>query len=295
VSGASGYTSRLENGNEFIRKGAEIMLYVTPLKSSTFSWDVNVNWSLYRRTLKSIFGGAERLNFLRAGERTDAIYTAVWARSPQGEIIHGANGFPQPDPISRKVGHSDPSWIYGVQNTFRYKNISLSVLVDGRVGGKLYSTTIQKMYWGGTHPNTVNADRDRANAGEASYLSPGVVLTGGTVEYDKNGDIISDTRTFAPNETRINYISFAKSFYSGSVTEPGYYDATFLKLREVVLTYNLPAKWLNKVFIKDASVSFIGRNLLLWSGIDHIDPDPGEDNLQTPSARNVGFNINLSF
>jgi hypothetical protein len=219
----------------------------------------------------------------------------VWARSPQGDIVHGANGFPLPDPISRKVGHSDPSWIYGVQNTFRYKNLSLSVLVDGRVGGKLYSTTIQKMFWGGTHPQTVNADRDRANAGEASYLSPGVVQTGGSVEYDKNGDIVSDTRTFAPNETRINYISFAKYYYDGSVAEMGYYDATFLKLREVVLTYNLPAKWFTKLFIKDASVSFIGRNLLLFSDIEHIDPDSGVDDLQTPSARNVGFNINLTF
>jgi TonB-linked SusC/RagA family outer membrane protein len=295
VSQASGYSSRLENGNEFIRKGAEVMLYVTPLKKSDFSWDVNVNWSLYRRTLKSIFGDAQRLNFLRAGERTDAIYTSVWARSPQGEVIHGANGFPLKDPISRKVGHSDPNWIYGIQNTFRYKNVSLSFLFDGRVGGKLYSTTIQKMYWGGTHPNTVNPDRERANAGEASYLSPGVVQTGGSVEYDVNGDIVSDTRTFTPNEQQINYISFAKSYYSGDVEEQGYYDATFMKLREVTLTYNLPEKWLNKTFVKNASLSFIGRNLLLWSTIDHIDPDPGADNLQTPSARNIGFNVNLTF
>jgi hypothetical protein len=229
------------------------------------------------------------------GERTDAIYTSVWARTPQGEIIHGANGFPLQDPISRKVGNGDANWIYGIQNTFRYKNISLSLLFDGRVGGKLYSTTIQKMYWGGTHPNTVNQDRERANAGDASYLSPGVIQTGGTVEYDSNGNIISDNRTFAPNERTINYISFAKSYYSGSVEEPGFYDATFMKLREVVFTYGLPERWMNKTFIKDASLSLIGRNLLLWSNIDHIDPDPGADNLQTPSARNIGFNLNLTF
>jgi hypothetical protein len=229
------------------------------------------------------------------GERTDAIYTSVWARTPQVEIIHGANGFPLQDPISRKVGNGDANWIYGIQNTFRYKNISLSLLFDGRVGGKLYSTSIQKMYWGGTHPNTVNQDRERANAGEASYLSPGVIQTGGTVEYDSNGNIISDNRTFAPNERTINYISFAKSYYSGSVEEPGFYDATFMKLREVVFTYGLPERWMNKTFIKDASLSLIGRNLLLWSNIDHIDPDPGADNLQTPSARNIGFNLNLTF
>jgi len=295
VSQASGYTSRLENGNEFIRKGVEVMVLATPVQTDAFSWDVNVNWSMYRRTLKSIFGGAQRLDFLRAGERADALYTSVWARSPQGEIVHGANGFPLPDPVSRKVGYRDPNWIYGIQNTLRYRDLSLSFLFDGRVGGKLYSTTIQKMYWGGTHPNTVNEDRDRANAGEASYLSPGVVQTGGAVEYDENGAILSDTRTFAPNEQRINYISFAKSYYSGAVEEPGFYDATFVKLREVTLTYNLPAKWMGKTFIRNASVSLIGRNLLLWSGIDHIDPDPGVDDLQTPSARNVGFNVNLTF
>jgi len=295
VSGASGYTSRLENGNEFVRRGVELMLSGTPLKSGDFSWDVNVNWSLYRRTLTSIFGGAERLNFLSVGERTDAIYTSVWARSPQGEVIHGANGFPLKDPVSRKVGHRDANWMYGIQNTFRYKDLSLSILFDGRVGGQLYSTTIQKMYWGGTHPNTVNQDRDRANAGEATYLSPGVVQTGGSVAYDDKGNITSDTRTFAPNETRVNYISYAKSYYSGDVEESGFYDATFVKLREVVFSYTLPSKWMSKTFIRNASVSFIGRNLLLWADIDHIDPDPGADNLQTPSARNVGFNINLTF
>ncbi|WKN31944.1 SusC/RagA family TonB-linked outer membrane protein [Porifericola rhodea] len=295
VSEASGFTSRLVNGNEYKRRGIEVVLNATPLKLDLFQWDVMLNWSRHRRELTQVYGDANELNNVKVGERADAYYTSVWLRSPEGDIIYGDNGFPLIDPFQRRVGYSDPDGVFGINNSFSYKNFTLSVLLDGRYGGSFYSTTNSKMWWGGTHPGSVNQYRDDANNGESTYVGDGVVLLDGDVEYDSDGNILSDSRTFAPNTQAVNYISWTKDFYDGSPSEPGIYKETFMKLREVTLTYALPNSVLDNTFFEQASVSFVGRNLFLWSDVPNIDPDQGEDNLQTPSARSLGFNINLTF
>jgi hypothetical protein len=122
------------------------------------------------------------------------------------------------------------------------------------------------------------------------------VVSGG-VTYDLQGNITEDTRQYAPNSTAVNYISWAKDIYN---TEESYddftYDETFFKLREVILTYKVPNDILNKTFLNAASISFVARNLVLLSTVPQIDPDQGEDDqFQSPSTRNIGFNINFKF
>lgn len=191
------------------------------------------------------------------------------------------------------LGYKDPDYIFGIQNAFTYRNFSLMISADGRVGGKMYSSTNQKMWWGGTHPGTVNQYRDDANAGIASYIAYGVNVVEGDVEYDADGNIVSDTRVYAPNTTPVNYISWNINTSNAYLNH--YYDATFIKLREVTLTYTLPRSVLSKTFIHKASVSLVGRNLLLWADMPEVDPDSGKDELQTPSVRNMGFNLNFIF
>ena len=295
TSDASGFTQRLINGNEYQRRGVEIVLNATPLQVRDFTWNTTLNWSRHRRILTDIYNDAEALNYLRVGERADSYFTSVWQRSPQGAIIYGDNGFPLVDPFSRRLGYDDADGVFGFINEFAYRNLSLNVLLDGRYGGKFYSTTNQKMWWGGTHPGSVNQFRDDANAGEATYMGEGVVVTEGEVQYDEDGNISSDTRQFAPNTTAVDYISWTKDFYDGYPAEPGVYNETFVKLREITLTYRLPSRWLDNNFLEQASVSFVGRNLFLWSEVPNVDPDAGVDDLQTPSARSFGFNVNLIF
>jgi hypothetical protein len=213
--------------------------------------------------------------------------------TPGGRLVLQENGFPQNDPYNRKLGYADPDFIFGFLNTFTYKNLSLSVSADGRIGGKMYSTTNQKMWWGGTHPGTVNEHRDAANEGRATYVANGVVVVEGDVEYDSDGNIITDTRVYAPNTTAVNYISWNINTSNAFLNH--YYDASFVKLREITLTYNFPSALLSSTFLKRASVSLVGRNLFLWSDMPEVDPDAGGDNLQTPSTRNVGFNLNFTF
>ncbi len=295
VSEASGFTQRLVNGNEYRRRGVEVVLNATPVELNTFRWNVLVNWARHRRVLTEVYGGADELENVPVGERADAYYTSAWLRSPAGEIIYGDNGFPLIDPFQRRVGDRDPDGIFGINNSFTYRNFSLNVLVDGRYGGSFYSTTNSKMWWGGTHPGSVNQFRDDANAGESTYVGDGVVITDGEVTYDSDGNITSDSRTFSPNAQAVNYIAWTKDFYDGGPDEPGIFKETFVKLREITLTYSLPSPVLDNIFLEQASVSFVARNLFLWSDVPNVDPDQGVDNLQTPSARSLGFNINLTF
>jgi TonB-linked SusC/RagA family outer membrane protein len=293
VSNTSGYNYLLKNGGEYVRKGIELTLTATPVKTNSFSWNATVNWSAYRRFLESVYDGSDRIGNIKVGERTDQIYIYPYLHTPGGKLILRDNGFPDEDPFARLIGNSNPDWIYGIQNTFTYRNFSLSVSVDGRVGGLMYSTTNQKMWWGGTHPGTVNAYRDAANNGEATYIADGVVVVEGSVEYDQDGNITQDTRVYAPNTNAVNYITWNVNTSNAYLNH--YYDPSFIKLREVTLTYNVPSSWLSKTFLKTASVSAVGRNLLLWSKLPEVDPDPGSDNLQTPSVRNMGFNLNFTF
>jgi len=295
ISITSGYGSQLVNGNVYQRKGMEFVINGTLLRNNDFQWDMAVNLSKYRRYLKEIYGGAETLGNLRVGDRTDRIYGSVYQTNSQGQIIYGSNGFPLNDNFSRFIGNESPDWTYGIENTFNYKSFTLKFLVDGRIGGLMYSTTNQKMWWGGTHPGTVNQYRVDANAGKATFVGDGVVVTSGTATYDAKGNITSDTRVFAPNAKAVNYIDYMIETSNGAYNNYNYFSQTFLKLREVTLGWQVPAKLLGKSFVKGLDFSVVGRNLLLFSKMPNIDPDPAKDNLQTPSTRSFGFNINLKF
>ena len=149
------------------------------------------------------------------------------------------------------------------------------------------------MYWGGTHPNTITKYREDDLTGTPSYVGDGVVVTSGEVVYDASGNIISDTRTYESNTTPVYWSDWCQYYYHDVSDEAVTFDASFIKLRELTLTFDLPLKWLSKISVQKASVSFVGRNIGMWSYLKYVDPDTGEDNLQTPSSRNLGFNINL--
>ncbi|WP_442588773.1 SusC/RagA family TonB-linked outer membrane protein [Pedobacter sp. AW31-3R] len=292
---ASGYDSKTINGHVYQRKGLEFVLSGSPVKGNHFNWNVTANLSQYRRYLTEIYNDEERLGNLQRGDRVDQIFTTVYQRDPQGNVIYGSNGFPLNDTFQRAVGDDDPDWTYGLENSFSYKSFTLRFLVDGRIGGSIYSTTNQKMWWGGTHPGTLNQYRVDANNNLSTFVGQGVIVTSGEATYDVNGTLISDTRTFAPNTKAVNYIDYMTNTSNAAYNNYNYFSQTFLKLREVTLTWQIPSKLLGKSFVKGITLSAVGRNLLLFSKMPNVDPDAGTDNLQTPSTRTIGFNANFKF
>jgi TonB-linked SusC/RagA family outer membrane protein len=294
ISGTSGFSSRLMNANEYEKKGVEVVLRATPVKKKEFQWDVVANLGQVKTYIKKIEIG-DRIGYRQEGDRMDELWVDVWMRNQDGELIIGDNGINVKDPFPRMIGFNSPDWSWGIQNTFRYGLVSLFIGIDGRIGGLMESKTIRNMWWAGVHPESVNEYREASNAGEATYVAEGVVITGGSVEYDAEGIIISDTRQYAPNTKAVNYENYITTFHSRSYGNH-YYDETFLKLRELNISFSFPQKWLARTSIRQASASVVGRNLALLSKVKYIDPDSGGDlSMQTPSMKSIGVNFSITF
>ncbi|MBX9806369.1 MAG: SusC/RagA family TonB-linked outer membrane protein, partial [Flavobacteriaceae bacterium] len=256
-----------------------------------------VNWSTYKEYLKEVYAGITNNGRINIGDRVDGFYIKDFMRTSDGTLIVGSNGKPLTNSYQTKVGNFAPDWTLGVTNNVSYKNFALNFTFDGRYGGKIENYINRKMWQSGTHEFSDTPERANDVIGVKSYVTDGVVVTGGSLVTDGQGNTISDTRTFAPNTTKMYYQDYAKSYHGN--TAANIIDKTFFKLREVSLTYNLPKSALKKSFIPDASISLVGRDLLYFSKNKNIDLDQfvneGSSPLQTPTVKSYGLNLNLKF
>ena len=303
---ASGMTGQKVNSKERIsRKGYELSLGGTPVLTRDWEWNIAANWSSYKRVYTELDEEYSSKNpWVQVGERVDAYTTTRWTRVPEtGELILN-NGRLQRNKYAEVVGYSDPDGMWGLNTTLRWKNLSLYAAIDGVVGGLGYSMTEIYLWRSGNHPDSLTPERalDVANPGSKNFLLQGVKVVSGTVEYDTDGNITNDSRTYAPNDIKTTYKDYvndshANIAWGGSPTEPDIYSMTYWKLRELSVTYQFPRKVLDKVpFIKGASISGVGQNVLLWAkDFKYSDPDGGKEDLIDPAVRYLGFNIKVTF
>jgi len=297
ISSATGFSSRLINTNEqTMTKGHEITVGGTAISKEDFKWDVIGNLSqnlTYYHKLDEDYS-ADAL-YVKEGLRTDHYVTRDWERTTDGQIIHNASGMPiSATHASRLFGYSSPKWFWGLTNQFAYKDFALSFSLDGRVGGLSYSNMNARLWQTGAHPDSDTQWRyDEVVDGKITYVGEGVKLVSGSVSYDKYGQVITDDRVFAPNDKTVSYENYWKRAYSGT---RNIWDETFIKLREVSLSYTLPMDIAGRFKAKKASVGVTGQNLFLWTKEYRFsDPDTGSEDLNSPSVRYLGFNINLTF
>lgn len=297
ISGTTGFLSRLINSKEEIMtKGHEITVGGIPVKRENFQWEISGNLSQnlnYYHKLDPDYS-ADAL-YVKVGERTDHYVTSDWERSPDGQIVHNAAGMPISAVHSgRLYGYSAPQWFWGLTNQFQYKDFSLSFSLDGRIKGLSYSNMNARLWQTGAHPDSDTKERyEEVVNGNKTFIGPGVKIVSGTVKYDKYGQITEDTRVFAPNEAVVSYENYWKRAYSGT---RNIWDETFIKLREVSLSYSLPKEVASRFKAKKANIGVTGQNLLLWTKEYRFsDPDVGSDDLNSPSMRYIGFNLSLSF
>ncbi|MGN6800297.1 MAG: hypothetical protein ACTHJN_00245 [Ginsengibacter sp.] len=303
LSAATGYTGNYVNTNEEIsRKGWEVILNGTPVKSKDWQWDVGVNWSTYKRIytrLDSTY--SSKKPWVKVGDRVDVFYSRAFLRDPQGNLIFN-NGRLQYSQYDSKFGYSDPNWIWGINSTVKYKNLSLYFSFDGVSGGLMNTRTESYMWQAGVHPNSLSEARalDVATPGSKNFLGQGVKVVSGTVTYDAVGNITSDTRTYAPNDVYTTYKQYIidlhnSSAWGGNGSPADTYSKTFFKLREISLTYDIPARILHKV-VQAASISFIGQNVFLKAkDFKYSDPDGGTEDFADPAVRYLGFNLKVTF
>ena len=300
ISAASGFSSTLLNyEEEQLRRGYELAIGADLIKSKDWNWSVNINWArdrYYYAQVDPVYSTQNQ--WVQDGLRWDWLATYDWERDPDGNLIL-YNGLPRKSEYQSFVGYEYPDWIWGINTTLNYKNWTLYVAFDGRVGGTVYNQTEQAMWNSGSHPDSDTPERyEEVVNGNINYVAPGVKIVSGTVEYDTDGNIISDTRVFAPNDVAVSYQSFIQTYepWSGSAAFQNYRSTTFFKIRELSLTYGVPKSVCDWAHIKGASVSFIGQNLLLWAKeFKYADPDVDEDDLSSPSQRFLGFNVKIDF
>ncbi len=297
VSTASGFNSTLINWDEtIVRRGLEVSLDATILKKNDWQWDAIANYSYNHRYYKDIAANSAKNAWTVAGGRMDVYTDRVWMTDPAtGSMIHRTNGLPLLSDYSYVRGYTDPKFLWGFANTIKYKQFNLMVNFDGRVGGVLNNYTSYKMWDTGAHPDSDNQWRyDEVVNKNKSFVGQGVVVKSGAVTFDSFGNITNDTRVFAPNEAKVSYQDYSRSYGDGT---RGITDATFLKLREVSLGYNLPANIAKLLGARSGSISLTGQNVWMWTkAFRFADPDKADDTqLTSPSVRYMGGNITLTF
>lgn len=322
VSTSTGYSQKLVNGGTINNKGLEAQLGITPVKTKNFTWDINTNFSVNRSKVESLYGNIQ--SYVLGTDRTVQVLAAVgqpygtlfgtaYVRNGAGDIIVKADGTPTISASKQTLGKFTPDWLGGITNSFTYKSINLSVLVDAHVGGKIYSNTNRTGTYTGVLASTLPG-RGTENGG-LSYYYPGNSTASKAVQIAAGGTapggatVYDDGMVFKgvlANGTANTTILPAQQYYKGftNADEAFVYSATYVKLREVKLGYTLPQQWIKSIGLQSATVSVVGRNLLIiHKEVPNIDPETafntgngqGLEDLTLPGVRNIGFNLNLKF
>ncbi|WP_409014658.1 SusC/RagA family TonB-linked outer membrane protein [Emticicia sp. 21SJ11W-3] len=306
ISTTTGYSAALVNGIKTQKRGWEIALTGSPLKSADgLNWDVLVNYSTYQEKLTEIYPGVENLNtFFKVGDRLDKFYGSAFVRTPTGQIINDASGRPITAPVAQFLGYINPKFVFGINNKFSYKNVNVSFQFDGRIGGVISNYIQRQTYRGGRHigitEGAMGIAREQDYLGVKAYVGEGVVLANKPavpIKYDADGKVTNyEELIYRTNDTKQFVQDYVSRYYN--TDEGNLMSRSFGMLREVVIGYNLPEKWLGKS-IRNASVSLVGRNLLYFAEKKDIDLNQyitnGGSGLQTPSTRRYGINLNFTF
>lgn len=291
LAASSGYSANVINAGKITNTGFEFSLQVVPVKKA-LTWEVSLTGSANRSKVVSLIEGVNSYVMAtaqnatieaRVGGRMGDIYGIGLLRNKDGQVIY-KDGVPVFTSTTMKIGNYNPDFIGGIQNTLRYKAFSLSFLFDGRFGGTIYSYTYTTGSEAGSLVNTLPGR-------EEGIIGDGVV---------QNPD-----GSFSPNKVKVAAYTYYRGYYKRPNVESSSFDATFFKLREVVLGFNVPAKFLGRTPFQGLRLSLTGRNLLLFSKVPGIDPEtsfvtggtivPGIENAQIPSARSFGATLNVTF
>jgi TonB-linked SusC/RagA family outer membrane protein len=288
ISNSTGYSSALLNVGEVTNHGIELLVNATPVKSVNFSWDVSFNMAY---NVSEVVKISDKLKTYRvataAGSRRAHIdhvvgkpFGQVMGYEPLRDAATGQyilnNGTLQSEPTLTAFGTGVPPLTTGIMNEFRYKGFGLSILIDGKFGAVMYSGTNDFAKYRGAHKETL---RGR----EEGIIESGITDSG------------------APNTTSLS----SQDYFQGAhldVTGLEIYDADFIKLRQVIVSYSLPQNIIAKTPFQGISLSLVGRNLgILMKHVPNVDPESSYNNQNgqgleffgAPTVRSYGFNLNL--
>ncbi|HZL09786.1 MAG TPA: SusC/RagA family TonB-linked outer membrane protein [Prolixibacteraceae bacterium] len=297
VTRASGVASVWDNVGELRNRGVEIQLGGTLFESSKKDFAVNLDINFAKNHNEVIKAGKDDSNNeetlilgtmwnmnleAREGYAYGVIVGPSLARTESGEVIY-KNGLPQIGE-TKVLGDIEADWTGGANLSINYKSITLNTLVDAKIGGEVYSMTSAWGRYSGILEETLQGR-------ETGVVGDGVMLN-----TDGN---------YVPNNVVVSAENFNHNAFGSEIVETSVFDASYVKLRQVSLSYNLPKNWISSIGLTNVNFSVIGRNLaILYKKAPHIDPETGLSNSngqqgmefgQLPSARSIGVSLNVKF
>lgn len=293
ISVASGYNYAILNSGELSNKGIELLLEGAPVKSKDVSWNTSFNFAYNKSEVLKLADGISTFSlgnsangnaFInnQVGSTYGAIYGFRMLRDAAGNIVYDPNSnLPLQTNNNQELGKGVPPITMGLSNEFRYKNFSLDILVDGKFGNSIFS--VMEVY-----ATRLGLLKSTLPGRENGLLLEGVTQSGS--KYSHTVPVANLRAAYYNNLNRY--------------TELFVHDASFVKLRQVILSYRLPAGILKSLGVQSASVALVGRNLLiLYRKTDNFDPEQsltngaaqGIESIGLPRTRSYGLNLVLKF
>jgi hypothetical protein len=304
-------------------RGFEIVLNAVPVKISGFSWELTVNWSNPYSEVVQLAPDVPSLQLsgfvepqVRAieGRPYRVLYGLKWARDENGNVLIDddptneiMDGFPFSDPEQQDMGAVSPEWTSGITNTFRWKGISLSALVDIKKGGLMWNGTRGALYYFGTHKDTETRGEQKLWEGVYGHYN-----ADGEVEHFNTPYVTSSGLTAGPGVENATVVTMDEDWYfyqgEGSVfngpSEPYVEEAGWVRLRELTLSYQFPESLLGKTPMRNLELYFTGINLWLRTPYTGVDPETslvgnnnglGLDYFNNPGVKSYTFGLRLGF
>lgn len=334
TTAASGYTSQVRNAGHIRNRGYEIQLGAVPIQTSKgFRWNLDLNYGANSSkvvklddegliTSYRLYSSGIQI-LASVGEAYGTLFGTSYVRDANGNVVVDANGLPKISTTNKTLGKFTPDWTGGISNTFSYRSLSLSFMIDASVGGSIFSNTNKTGKYTGVLANTLSG-RDAEHGGLWYYTaamgnnvrlpeSPSYSVSSDGLYYAQvNGQstrVYQDgimvegvTESGSKNEEVVSAEKYYHRIYS--IAEANVYDASYVKLREVALSYRLPRLWTQKLHLQEASVTLTGRNLwTIYKSVPNIDPESalttgnaqGVEAYSLPTTRSFGVNLSVKF
>ena len=296
-----GYRAQFVNAATMTNKGVELLLKVVPVLTKDFKWSLSANYSKNKNNVEKLYKGLSQISIgagtafvggdivAAVGKPWGQFLVTSYQRDPDGRVVVDPNtGLPITAPNDVLAGTVLPDYIVGINNSVTYKGWSLSFTFDIHQGGLLYSRTRSTMIFSGTDPITTYNDRN-------PFVIPNSVI--------QNSD-----GTYSPNTIEVDPFTYFANSGAALTNVPGenLLDASYVKLRELNLSYVLPKRWLSKTPFGEITLSVYGRNLWISTPEEnhYLDPEVssfGTGNVQgydygaLPSVKSFGGLVRFTF
>ncbi|RFS19396.1 SusC/RagA family TonB-linked outer membrane protein [Chitinophaga silvatica] len=306
---SSKFEARRINAGEIRNRGIEVAISGTPVKlANGFTWESSFNFSKNRNEVVSLAEGVE--TFVLGSDRGISVIAApgkpfgtmmgtgfAWIKDAEGNrLIDPATGLPLRTSVSQltELGNALPDWTGGFSNTFRFKGFTLGSLIDIRQGGVVYSQSNREELIYGTSRRTLEGR-------EGGYVAKGMLA-----QKDGNGNWVSTGKANGMEVKAQDYWNVVASDKENVVSEEMINDASYIAMREISLSYQLPARIFTGKIVKRMGVGVYGRNLFYFqrhtdgfspeaSGFNVNNSSLGLESTSLPMMRNFGINLSLDF